>query len=310
MQTIEVSEVKLTERETKVRQEVHGSDVDVLKTSIEEKGLFHPILLQNDGQTLIAGEHRLLAVKSLAEEGKTIRYNDEEVPLGHIPFTRLADLGQLGYMEAELAENDIRVEVSWQERAAHTKKLHDLRKAQAAERGEEHHMYDTANEIYGRSRKITDDILVGAWLDDDDVVKAKTRSEAVKLVEKKLRRAHREALAETFKGNPTASKHTLIHGDLMVELPKLEAGSFECIITDPPYGIGADKFKNMSATKHSYNDGEEYADAIMKVILKEGLRVTSEKAALFMFHDVRRFAAVKEMAEEAGWRVWPWPMIW
>lgn len=312
MQTIAIEDIIVTDRELKVRQEIHQQDVDVLAEKIKEKGLFHAILLQNDGKTLIAGEHRMMAVKKLMEEGHQITHNDEQVPLGHIPFTRLADLGKLATMEAEIEENDVRVDVSWQERAAHTRKLYELRKAQAEERGEDYHMKDLSDEIYGgpRPKVVNPDILVGGWLDDEDVAKAKTRKDAIKVVERKLNQAHRERLANDYQSDPTKSKHTLIQGDLLEELPKLEDGSFECIITDPPYGISADKFKNQSAVAHSYDDSEEYADKLIKAIFEEGYRVTSSKAHIYMFHDVLRFPVIKKMAQEAGWDVWKRPLIW
>lgn len=314
MQTKPLAEIIVPEN--RVRKKFSPVDLTLLAQNIAEKGLFHPILLQNDGKTLIAGEHRLKAITELAGEGKTFLFNGEEVPPGHIPFTILAALDPLAVREAEIEENDLRVELSWQDRAAAVADLHQLRLEQAEARGDIQHLQDTAKEIRGETYNpkaitdVRDDLITAQFLDDDDVAKAASRKEAMKIIEKKLRQEHREKLAETHQLNKTKSPHSLIHGSLFDELPKYEPGSFECIISDPPYGIGADTFKNQSAVKHTYQDDADYADQVITCIAEEGYRITTEEAHLYMFHDVRRFPEMKAILEAAGWYVWPWPMIW
>lgn len=305
----------------RIRKMITDVDVALLANNIEEKGLFHPILLQHDGKTLVAGETRLRAMIQLHKEGRKFKYNGEEVPPSEIPTTSLSDLGDIKVKEAELEENDIRTSLTWQERSMAIAQLHELREMEAEAEGRVHLKKDTAIELSTGDHaafkgpnqaqlKVSRSLLLADHMDDEEVRKAKSEKDALKVIDRKLKQQNRERLAETFKTNPIASQHTLIHGDLIVEMPKFPEDSFECIIADPPYGIGADTFKNQSAVKHSYEDSENYADNIMKVIFKEGMRCTSPQAHLYMFHDVRRFNHIKGMAEKEGWYVWPWPLIW
>lgn len=310
MQTKPTSDITVKER---LRKKIISVDVDVLAKEIAEKGLFHAILLDNDHSSLIAGEHRLKAITQLHEEGTPVIYNGELIPSGHIPYTVIGDLSDLQIREAELTENDVRVQLSWAERSAAIAALHELREEQAILSGEKHTKSDTSEEVYGNkfhAGDVTHDLLIAKHLDDEDVAKAGSRKDAVKVIKKKLQKEHREKLAETYKDNPTSSQHELINDDMMKVLPKLPDNTFELIISDPPYGIGADTFKNQNAVKHSYKDDADYADTIIRCIATEGFRVCKAKAHLYMFHDVRRFPTIVEMFKEAGWYVWPWPLIW
>lgn len=62
--------------------------------------------------------------------------------------------------------------------------------------------------------------------------------EAVKTGEKKLAQAYREAKRQEQKPPPSLiaiPDVTLIHGDMLIEVPKL--GKFDLILADPPYGV-------------------------------------------------------------------------
>jgi len=315
MQTVEVSEVVvLGDRDRKVFEQTALAE---LADSIREKGLFHPILLQNDKKTLVAGERRLRATRLLYENGATFSHDGEAVGMGQVPFVTLGELTGFQVREAQLDENLKRVDLSWQEKAFAVRDLHKLRADQAAEKGRTQRKTDTAKEIYGdayhtkKINEVSKDLTAAQFLDDPEVVKAKNRTEALKIIEKKLKKKHRAALAETYDLSRMDSPHVLILGDLRDKLPEMKADQFDCIIADPPYGIAANTFKNQSAVKHDYDDDQSYADEIMTCVATEGFRITKIEAHIYVFCDILRFPQIKkEIFEPAGWYVWKWPLIW
>ncbi len=310
----------IIEDKNRWRQEFDEDALNQLSDSIETLGLLHAPVVKNDGLTLIAGERRFRAVKALASLGKTIRYNGRGVQLGHIPVIRMDDLTERAYKEAELHENIIREDYTWQERAHAVTELHKLREEQAAEKGEKHTKVDTAREIENTPKdqrppsrttaEIREDLLVSAYMDDAEVRNAPNRKEAFKIVKRKLEQAHRAALAREFDMEKLRTPHKALHGDLFEILPKLPAHEYDCIIADPPYGIDAGEFKNQSAVQHSYQDSEETSNTILAIIAREGMRVTKFKAHAYIFCDILRFPIVKKIFETYEWYVWRTPLIW
>ena len=304
----------------RIRKKFNPLDVEGLADSLEALGLMHAVVVEKDGVTLVAGERRARAIILLYKESRTFNYNGEMVPVGTIPVVNLAELTSNKYKEAEFQENVIRINITWQEKAAAVADFHELREAEAFARGEIQTPNATAEELSelsddprGPLAVLTDvkkDILVATHADDPEVRKAKSREEAFKLIEKKLERQHKERLAREFELSRKATSHNLIQGDLFNELPKLDPETFSCIIADPPYGIGADTFANQSADKHDYEDTPDISNAIMIAIAREGFRITTKRAHLYLFCDIKRFTLVKTLTENESWTVWPTPLIW
>ena len=113
---------------------------------------------------------------------------------------------------------------------------------------------ETAKELYpeevdsrtieGKLTDVSKDLIVVQFLDDPDVAKAKNREEALKVITKKLETRRRVKLGKDFDLSKGSGSHQIVLGDVFEELPKLEDNQISCIVTDPPYGIGADKFVN------------------------------------------------------------------
>ncbi len=314
MQTIPLEDLIL--EPDRIRKTFVEIDIANLATSIQSKGLFHAILVQRDGKTVVAGERRSRALRSLYELEIPITYDGEEVPLGEVPIIGIGDLSPLDIREAELEENVIRVNYSWQEKSEAVRQLHELRTVQAEERGERQRLTDTAIEVDPLSNistaitDISEDLLVSAYLEDEEIRKASTRKDAAKLIRKKLQKQKMEKLARDFDLDKLKTEHELIRGDLIEKLKDFEASTFDCIIADPPYGIDADQFKNQNAVKHTYKDDKEYSDLIITTIVEEGMRITKQKAHCYMFLDIGRFEDVKLIFQMAGWYVWKTPFIW
>lgn len=287
----------------RVRVEFNPRAAEELYSSIKTSGLFHPLLVRDDGVTLIAGERRLRALDQLFSH-RAVVYFDGKVLDGVVPVVRLHDADAEAALEAELAENDRRQQLTWQEKAAAVEALHQFR----VSKNTDHTKKDTADELKTNPVTVNDDLLVAGWLDDKEVREAPTKSEALKIIERRVNVAHRAALARDFKVDP--------HSDLQLYNWTMQAGAqflssnqaFDLIIADPPYGIDAGQWDNQSAIPHSYEDNLEQSDELYQFIATN-IPVRSEAHA-YIFLDPRRFAAISATFSRAGWRVWPWPLVW
>jgi ParB-like chromosome segregation protein Spo0J len=144
MQTIPLSDIVISE--DRQRREFDSDYLVELANSIATRGLFHAPLVQGDG-TLIAGECRYRAIKILNSKGQGFSYNTHPVPAGTCPVIYLGELTSLECEEAELEENIVRRDLTWQERANAVARLHALR----CEQNFAQTASDTADEIYGGS---------------------------------------------------------------------------------------------------------------------------------------------------------------
>lgn len=282
-----------------------------LAEDIEKNDLLHAIAIRDDGQ-LVAGERRLRAMDILHRQGRNFRYNGLPVPVGYIPVVGVSERDDLGYREAELSENLAREDLSWQERTAAVAALHQLR----TEQNQTQSIRDTASELKGRLAhggevtEVSEDISLAQHLHDEDVVKAKTKGEAIKILRaKKLQEKNRE-LAEKFRLNPTAGRHQLVHGDAIEVLTTLPESIVDVVVTDPPYGIGADTHGDQQFLAHEYDDSLERWFYLMRELALRLDKVCKAQAHAYVFCDIRNFQHLVGNFNMPGWSVWPTPLIW
>jgi len=309
------------------RQEFDPVALTTLANSIISLGLMHPIVLRETekGYVLVAGERRLRAIEELNMLGQTIEYNEQEVPMGQIPFSLIGADSELLAEEAELDENLKRTDLTWQELAnAHTR-LHKLRAAQKEQSPTAlpQTVADTALELMGRSdgayqNKIRKELIVAQHLDKPEVQKAKTMDEAFKVLKKLETRERNCALAADTGAALRVSNHELYNEKC---LPWMEArvaenpeGLVDVICTDPPYGMGADKFNDgagrLTGTTHDYDDSYENWQALMRTWCPLSYKICTAQAHAYVFCDIERFAELKAMMQEAGWYVFRTPFVY
>lgn len=288
---------------------------------IAKRGLLHAIILRESSGlfTLVAGERRLRAITDLADLGQQIIHDGQKVPLGHIPYTLMEDLDPLAYEEAELEENVHRENLTWQERAAAVARLSRLRLAQAqAEGSAPPSVADLSLEVRGSSEgkaheTTRQELIVSRHLSDPEIAGAKSVGEAFKALKKKeLATKHRElglAVGKTF----SASLHSCKNEDSLVWMCNAPSATFDVLLTDPPYGMGADEFGDsggLAAGFHGYRDDEETALRCYSVLAKESFRLCKEQAHAYVFCDSDRFLQIRELFSAAGWRCFRTPLIW
>ena len=300
-------------------------------TSIEERGLLHPPVLRDESGvwTLVAGERRMKAIAQIWELGGSFRCDNQEVPAGEMPFTNLGDLSDLEAEEAELDENLKRKDLTWQEHAAAVARLHRLRQGQQVEKAVKlqtplvaQTYADTALELLGKSEgayqdQIRKEIIVSKHLANPAIAKAKSADEAFKILKKQEESAKNVELARTVGASFNADLHTLLNVDCLdymttaADLP--EAEKFDVILTDPPYGMGADNFGDaggkLTGIEHRYDDSPEHFTKLMTAWSKLSYNVVKAQAHAYVFCDIDKFHELKALMQAAGWYVFRTPLI-
>lgn len=304
--------------EGRIRKTFSDKHIENLAASLYQKGYIHPIALRDDSKTLVSGENRLRAHALLLACGLTPR----DCPHGHVPFNKLSDLKDDDILEAELEENILRDDLTWQEEAQAIKDLHTLRQAQNPQ---DWSFADTANEIVGgeakgsQRSKVSESIILADHLDDPLIANAPNRKEAIKAIKTKNKHLERKKAVEDFdafmaqstdEGETDANPHTLIHGDFFEIAPTLPDKTFGIIITDPPYGIDIHKKGTFDQDEHEYDDSKDYFTEISRELAKQSFRVAAEQAHAYVFCDIRRWPDLVQDFLVAGWDVWPRPLIW
>lgn len=297
------------------RQHFTQDSINDLATSISTKGLLHPVVVArlDTGLILVAGERRLRALRILEQQRQTYSFNGTVIAPGQVPYTEV-DLPFIERREAELEENLIREDLTWEEQCKALNELHELRLA----RGSSSTGKDTAEALKTESRSVTSlekelsrSRLVAPHLEDPDVKRAKSLREAEKIVTRKIGDEFENLMSERQQERgQTKSPHTLIEGDLCSEMRKLPDAKFSCIIADPPYGMNAGDFGDAAKLAHHYADEPEIATELAFHIFEQGLRVTRRNACLFMFCDIDLFTVLKEEASELGWKPFRTPLVW
>ena len=295
---------KIIVAEKRQRTKMNDKKLIELRASIIQRGLLHPIVLTDDNN-LVVGARRLTALKQILEEDHQFFCNEHLVPKGMIPYLR-HNSDAVGLREAELEENILREELSWQDRCVAVEELHSLRLAQNPKQS----VTDTAKELDAVAEdaptrktreEIARSIIVKEFLDDPEVAQARTLPKAFNIVSRKLE-------AEFMAGKKFKSPHKLIVGDFRER--DLPAEFFDCSITDPPYGMGADEFGDAAHMQHSYKDDLDYAYNVSLAVIENAYRITKPQSHLFLFCDIDLFLKLRDYARDFGWTPWRTPIIW
>lgn len=310
MKTISISNIVIPDN--RQRREFLPTKMQELVESIKSKGLMHPVVLRNDGKTLVAGERRLRAIETLWQLNERPLCEGIPVPRDEIPYVLLGDLPEDLVKEAELEENIIRADITWQEKAEAIYELSKLRERQAKSQNKDFKVADLREEITGKRQgndAIPQALILAKNMDIPEVAKAKDQKTALKALRK---HKEHELKVERLKDFKTLSdRYELREGDFRNAFPLDKAQDlFDCLIIDPPYGVGADTFSDQSKIKHKYKDDRESAMALYKEIFKYAHAYSKPQAHAFVFMDILNFQELLTHAMLSGWRVWYKPLIW
>lgn len=316
---IPVSELHIPE--DRQRKEHAPEAIIELGDSIDCYSLLHPLVIRKDDQernTLVAGWRRLNAIRYLWETGREVRCGLEKFPEGQLPCNYLGEIDPVDAFAIELEENIKREDLSWQDRAVAMKRLQEVRSAQAARRGEPPPtVKQLAEEVRGSSAGSQDmtrqELIVSQNLHRPEVAKAKTVKEAYKILKRAEETEKNAELGERLGKTFSAADHCLIRGNCIEAMEAMGDGTFDVILTDPPYGIEAQDFNDSggkAAGGHFYDDSCEAWQPLMTSFADVSWRKTKEAAHLYAFCDIQNFGELKLVLEMRGWNVFRTPLIW
>ena len=307
MKTISLTKVIIPEN--RIRRDFEEDKLAELADDIADIGLIHLPVLRAGG-VLVSGERRYRAIKHLHDTNRPVFYLGEFIPHGKLPYASFESLSDLEASVLELHENIIRVNLPWQTKVTMTAKLHTLRK----EQNSEWHPEDTRKELQlseGESSRVSRRIILADTLSRPEVRAAGSEEEAFKALRKSNECLFTEALRK--KKKKVKSKHTVIRGESVEWLNGAKPNQYDIILTDPPYGIDADKFGYIAKNNlqgHKYTDDREGAAGIYAALAALGYRIAKEQAHLYTFCSIEFFYDLYGMFTSVGWTVWPRPLIW
>lgn len=314
---------KITVKENRQRKEFDINAHQELITSITETavGLQNPLVLRQEGDTfvLLSGERRLRAIRDAHELGTEIRFAGVPIPKGEVPYVLVAELSEIDAEEAELEENIRRKDLTWGERAQATSRLMALRtKQNAAAALPPPTLSDIAKETSGKSGgwyagEVRKEVLVAKYLDDPDVHKAATLDEAFKILKKKDRAKQHAALAEAVGTSVTLASHKIFNEDCLEWMKAQPEMTYDVILSDPPYGMGADTFGDSGGKTegaHFYQDDDAYWAKLMEDLCPELYRLAKPFSHAYLFCDFNHFHRLSSYMKQAGWDVFRTPLIW
>jgi DNA modification methylase/ParB-like chromosome segregation protein Spo0J len=298
------------------RREFDPQKMVELRESIERLGLLHPVVVRREGEAtiLVAGERRLRAIRELWEFNGRLCFEEELLDAPYVPTVTLGELGAIDAMDAELSENIIRTDLTWQERCDALSRLNQLRLAQ----NPEFRVGDLAEEVTGRrdgsyhsdTRRA---LIVARHLDNPLIAKAKDEKEAFKLLkrdeETKAFAAQGLRVGRTF----NKSLHAIFLGDCLEWMASLSPASFDVCCTDPPYGMDAQDFGDgagrLTAIDHQYEDSSESFRSLLAQAAPLISRVCKPAAALYCCCDLDQFFWLRDLFRAQGWYVFRTPLI-
>lgn len=298
------------------RREFDPRRITELSDSIRHIGLMHPIVVQNDGVTLVAGERRFKAIQNIFFLGQGFKCAGTQVFDGQIPAVRLGDLSPTEIYEAELAENTVREDLSWQERAEAVAKLQELRSLQA---GKPVGHKELSEEINGVSdggfqdNKVRQQLIVAKHLANPEIAKAKSVDEAMKILKVREKQKENAAIGATLPPEILKSRHRLIIGPF--QSADLPLAAFACTITDPPYGIGAETFSGSGSNAmgalsgHTYSDSPAEWKALMYDLGGTLWEVGAQNSHHYVFCDFEKFTELRDIFSGIGFRVFRTPFV-
>ena len=306
------------------RQEFLPESIAELAGSISQNGLINPITARREGGTtlLVAGERRIKALLYLWQFGETLRCGGVEFAEGQVPVLYTHELSPLLAELMEYEENIRRVDLTWQERAKSTRRIAEIQGELSRAAGKPAPtIAELSEEVRGSSASGAQDdtrkeLIVARFLGDEEVAKAKNVDEAFKILKRKEAAQKNVELAAQVGKTFSAADHRLENIDSIIWLsnPSLSPSeNYDIILTDPPYGMGADEFDDsggMTGGAHNYTDSHEYWVKTLSALCPQLFRVAKPQAHAYLFCDLDNFHELRALMQSAGWKPFRTPLVW
>lgn len=284
-------------------------DVKELAKSIASFGQLQPIVIDRENNLICGG--RRLAACLLAGMKVMAVYSDAVDPLLQ--------------REMEVEENIRRKQFTPAEEILATEELHRLKTTKFGEACSGRKGGWTLNqtaEMIGKTRgNVIESLQLAELIKAFPQLKnAKTKMEIKKVAKNLQQISSISAALSIFEKKAEAQEEifSLKCADSKDWILSIPDGTFDCFITDPPYGINIDKVKmetgketgGLCATGTKFQDTPDCFRAILKWLPKQLYRVCSETAQGFMFFAPEYYQLCIDAFAHAGWVPYPRPVIW
>lgn len=337
-QTVQLNDILVGERLRKDYGDL--SDLDTIATV----GLIQPLVLDRDS----SGQHRLTAggrrLSWLRQNNYTEVYHGITSEPGKPGFVYSKELPADVRREIELYENIGRKQMSWQERVLGIAEIHQLKKTRAALDSEYWGQAETGAELGMDYSYVSYALKVAERLkaekdQDGPFWNCSGLTEALRLlVEEREDHAKRQLAELTAKSIPVVLNDSnaqeqpavvellekgetvnvplsrmLFHGKMEDLCPQLGTSFADHIITDWPYGIDLDYLDqgqgmNVDRLRAEHDHKQNVAD--FPVWLQNMYSILKPKGFCVVWYDNVHWNLIRHLAEEVGFRVQRWPLVW
>lgn len=316
-------------RDIKVRERIRkggpkpSAVQEMLESIRSPTGLLQPGLAsrQDGGWVLTVGETRFRALeRHWLESDEPIKFGTTAIPPHMMPIIDIDTVDPRVLLKAEIDENLIRTDLSWQDRCDALAAYHTLSPDNSTIISTARKLSEaTGQSLNSVQTSIARSLIVSDNMDDPDVKKATSLREAWNIVKLKsvaavrdadqAERVVREAAGDSETGEHP--RHHLYNDDCDNFFAEYSGPSFDLVLCDPPYGGNADAWTFKKVThRHKYDDSLQTAMELYNTISKHGYRLCAARANIFLFCSADLWHIVADIVELNGWTVWPRPLIW
>ena len=295
MTAVEISKITV-DRTTRQRREL--TNIEEMMDSLKRRGQIQNIVVTTS-HVLVAGERRLAAAKALGWTHIEAKFTDE------------LDPHELHAIELE--ENIKRVGLTWQDECRAVKEYHEFRKA---EEGEQSYA-KTGSELGYSETHVRERVNVAnAILSGNTLVAAAPRfSTARGIIERAQSRAVQTdvlAIKELAQSPSLKEPEVILNENFLEWAPAYKGPKFNFIHCDFPYGIGADKFNQGSASSHGgYDDSEDTYWELLTCLLRHIDSLGSEQCHIMFWFSMHYYAPTLDFFERnSDFRMDRFPLVW
>jgi len=269
--------------------------VSEVAESYAEYGQLQPIILQptNGRFTLVDGLHRLNAAKLLKWPAIGATYTDEIDPI------RLREI--------ELEVNVKRIEMSWQDRLRAIAELHQLRVAANPKASLE----ATAATAGVNQRDVSTALKLTKMMAlFPEISKAKSINQALSWADSKAKKVLRVLDVRDNPQEYADVEEKIVLGDSVEVIKTIPDGSFNLVLTDPPFGINYDDRNEGSEIGLTAYEDDKDSYVRLLSMAPDLYRVIKPDGWLVWFLGISWYERAKEAFRAAGFTVDEIPIIW
>lgn len=285
-----------------------------LADSFKRTRQIQPIII-NKNNELIAGGRRLAACVIAGIDVKCV-YEDT--------------LDPYQMRELEIEENLCRKNYTPAEYALAVRDLHQMKVERFGEGGKGRKQdgdktwsaADTAKVIGKTKATVYNALEMADLVDKFPVLKQAKKKSEIKKAAKSLEKLNKtvEGLSKNKEVTESGDQlFKLVPGDAVEFMLNQEKDSVDIILTDPLFGIEADKLMQsiggntggvFSSSGYKIDDSTDKAMLFYKILAKESFRFTKDTAQGFVFVGPEYFWTLRKVFMDAGWNVYVKPIIW